>query len=283
MSSRIVARRKVERIKVGHSRSTRPDRIAVEEPLEIRVNGDSLVVTMRTPGSDIELANGFLVAEGVIDQADDVARAAYCAGDTESDGNTYNVLDLSLAPGVHAPREHAHHRHLATSACGVCGKSSIDAVRVESHWELSSDLFVVEEGWIASLPERLRAEQRVFEQTGGLHAAALVSANADDFLVVREDVGRHNAVDKAVGWALMHRGLPLRGTVLVVSGRASFELTQKAALAGISMLVAVSAPSSLAVELAHELGMTLAGFTHEQGFVLYAGAHRVASPRSASR
>jgi FdhD protein len=246
----------------------------VEEPLEIRVGGRSLAVTMRTPGHDVELAAGFLVSEGVVTRGDEFAAARYCAGDA-GDGNTYNVLDVTLAPGVAPPAPALAREFFTTSSCGICGKASIDAVRTQSSFNVRDDSLRVSTETLVSLPDRLRAAQDVFEKTGGLHAAGLYSAKDDELLVVREDVGRHNAVDKVVGWALTHDLLPATGTVLMVSGRASFELTQKAIMAGIPMLAAVSAPSSLAVELAIDAGMSLVGFLRGESMVVYSGAQRV--------
>jgi FdhD protein len=272
---RITARRRVTRITVGQSRVIREDVLAVEEPLEIRVGGRSLAITMRTPGHDIDLAAGFLVSEGVIRHGDDFAAARYCAGATEEGLNTYNVLDVTLAPGVPAPDPSLERNFFTTSSCGLCGKASIDAVRTLSHYSVAADALTLDPGLLATFPDRLRAHQDVFEKTGGLHAAALFDGRTGELLVLREDVGRHNAVDKVVGWAVKENLLPLRGMVLMVSGRASFELTQKASMAGIPMLAAVSAPSSLAVELAVELGMTLVGFLRGPSMVVYSGAQRI--------
>lgn len=255
----------------------REDLLAVEEPLEIRVGGKSLAITMRTPGHDFELAAGFLVSEGVISRGDEFGAARYCAGATVEGLNTYNVLDVTLAPGVAPPDPDLARAFYTTSSCGLCGKASIDAVRTTSGYALGDDTTVVDAEMLVRFPERLREGQDVFEKTGGLHAAALFDAATGEMLVLREDVGRHNAVDKVVGWAVTNDRLPLRGVVLQVSGRASFELAQKASMAGISVLAAVSAPSSLAAELAVELNMTLVGFLRGNSMVVYAGADRVAS------
>ncbi len=274
---RITARRRVTRITVGESRVIREDLLAVEEPLEIRVGGKSLAITMRTPGHDFELAAGFLVSEGVISRGDEFGAARYCAGATVEGLNTYNVLDVTLAPGVAPPDPDLARAFYTTSSCGLCGKASIDAVRTTSGYALGDDTTIVDAEMLVRFPERLREGQDVFEKTGGLHAAALFDAATGEMLVLREDVGRHNAVDKVVGWAVTNDRLPLRGVVLQVSGRASFELAQKASMAGISVLAAVSAPSSLAAELAVELNMTLVGFLRGNSMVVYAGADRVAS------
>ncbi|MEO6827755.1 MAG: formate dehydrogenase accessory sulfurtransferase FdhD [Microbacteriaceae bacterium] len=272
---RITARRQITRVTVGDRRASREDFLAVEEPLEIRVGGRSLAITMRTPGHDVELAAGFLVSEGVISHRDDLDAARYCAGATEEGLNTYNVLDLTLAPGVPAPDPSLERAFFTTSSCGLCGKASIDAVRTRSSYEVQADPLRINPAVLVTFPDRLRAEQAVFDKTGGLHAAGLFDAQTGELLVLREDVGRHNAVDKVVGWALQAGRVPLRGTVLMVSGRASFELTQKASMAGIPFLAAVSAPSSLAAELATELGMTLVGFLRGNSMVIYSGAERV--------
>jgi FdhD protein len=268
-------RRRVTRLEVGGPSRVREDRLAAEEPLEIRLGGRPLAVTMRTPGHDVELAAGFLVSEGVVRQRDDVSTARYCAGATDEGVNTYNVLDVGLAPGVSVPETGLERSVYTSSSCGVCGKASIDAVRTRSAYDVADDPVVVDPAVLAQMPERLRAAQEVFELTGGLHAAGLFDARTGELLVAREDVGRHNAVDKVVGWALEHEKLPLRGTVLMVSGRASFELTQKASMAGVPVLAAVSAPSSLAVELADEVGVTVVGFLRGQSMVVYSRPERV--------
>jgi FdhD protein len=253
--------------------------LAVEEPLEIRVGGRSLVVTMRTPGNDIDLAAGFLVSEGVITRGDQFSSARYCAGATEEGLNTYNVLDVTLAAGVAQPDPSLERSFYTTSSCGLCGKASIDAVRTQSTYEVRDDSLRLDVELLATFPDRLRAEQATFEKTGGLHAAGLFDGATGEMLVLREDVGRHNAVDKVVGWALKENRLPLAGMVLMVSGRASFELTQKALMAGIPFLAAVSAPSSLAAELATDVGMTLVGFLRGKSMVIYAGDARIAGNR----
>jgi FdhD protein len=274
------ARRAILRIDVDAGTTRRPDTLAAEEPLEIRVGPAGaprppLAVTMRTPGDDLDLAIGFLLTEGIIRGADDVRTAQLCAGtDTP---NTYNVVDVTLAPDVPAPATDPSRNFYTTSSCGVCGKASIDAVRTRSQFDLGGDDVTVAAEVLAELPGTLRRAQRVFEQTGGLHAAALFDADGS-LVTIREDVGRHNAVDKLVGWAVRERRLPLSRLVLVVSGRASFELVQKAAMAGIPVLAAVSAPSTLAVALAEESGMTLVGFLRGATMNVYAGAHRVVAP-----
>jgi FdhD protein len=256
---------------------TRPETLVVEEPLEIRVNGAAVTVTMRTPGSDIELAQGFLLTEGVIASREDVLTIRYCGGRDGRDAqaaNTYNVLDMTLAPGVRPPDLDVTRNFYTTSSCGVCGKASLDAVRVISRFSPADDPATVAAATLEGMPGQLRRAQKVFDSTGGLHAAALFGVDGT-VLVVREDIGRHNAVDKVIGWALEHRRIPLSATVLLVSGRASFELTQKAVLAGIPVLAAVSAPSSLAVSLAEESGLTLVAFLREDSMNVYTRADRV--------
>ncbi len=263
---------------MGNASVVQEDFLAAEEPLEIRVGGRSLVVTMRTPGHDFDLAAGFLVSEGVISKAEHFGGARFCAGATVEGLNTYNVLDVTLAPGVAAPDPSLERLFYTTSSCGLCGKASIDAVRTQSVYDVRDDGLRIEAELLTSFPDKLRVEQAVFEKTGGLHAAALFDGATGEMLVLREDVGRHNAVDKVIGWAVKEDRLPLRGTVLMVSGRASFELTQKAMMAGIPMLAAVSAPSSLAAELATELGMTLVGFLRGSSMVVYSGGERIVEP-----
>ncbi|MDP9393414.1 MAG: formate dehydrogenase accessory sulfurtransferase FdhD [Actinomycetota bacterium] len=272
---RVTARRSVVRVSDGRT-VRRPDTLAVEEPLEIRVGGRSFAVTMRTPGHDFDLAVGFLVGEGVVRRTEDVLTARYCAGTAEDGTNTYNVVDVALAEGVAPPSASLERSTYVSSSCGVCGKASLDAVRTVSSYDLAGDDVVLDPDVLVSLPERLREGQQVFDRTGGLHAAGLFD-RAGTLLCLREDVGRHNAVDKVVGWALREGRLPLRGHVLQVSGRASFELAQKTVMAGVPVLSAVSAPSSLAVDLAAEAGLTLAGFVRGGSFNLYAGAARVAT------
>ena len=271
---RLTARRKVLRLG-GEVPVERPDTLVVEEPLEIRVGGTPLVVTMRTPGDDMDLAAGFLVSEGVVAAQQDVAGIRYCAGAVDGDVNTYNVLDVDLADHVPPPDPSLERSFYTTSSCGLCGKASLDAVRTATRFSVADDPVRVTPELLSSLPDRLREAQRVFDKTGGLHAAGLFGSDGE-LLCLREDVGRHNAVDKVVGWALSEGRLPLRGVVLLVSGRASFELTQKAWMAGIPVLAAVSAPSSLAVDLAAEAGMTLVGFLRGPTMNVYAGTERVA-------
>ncbi len=268
---RISRRHSVRHLEDGRW-SQRPDRVAVEEPLEIRIAGDSFSVTMRTPGDDFDLVNGYLHGEGIIAAAEDVRAARYCLG-TGPDGlNTYNVIDVTLSAGVPAPDPGLRRNVLTSSACGICGSTSIETVLERRTQPLSTEVSFSAQSVLAA-PDRLREQQRGFERTGGLHAAGLL--RGDELICVREDVGRHNAVDKVVGWALRERQLPLSDVVLVVSGRASFELTQKAVQAGIPVLAAVSAPSSLAVELADRAGLTLAGFVRGRSLNLYTHPDRL--------
>lgn len=281
---RVTERRRVLRIRDG-AVSTRPDTLVAEEPLEIRLNGKPLAITMRTPGDDFALAAGFLVSEGVLGSADELANIVYCAGATDEGINTYNVVDVRLAPGVAVPDIALERNVYTTSSCGLCGKASLDAVRTTARWSVEDpqDAPVrLEPEVLSAMPDRLREAQRVFDRTGGLHAAGLFTPEGE-LLDLREDVGRHNAVDKIVGRALQQGRLPLRECVLMVSGRASFELAQKAVMAGIPVLAAVSAPSSLAVDLAAESGLTLVGFLRGSSMNVYAGEHRLALRTTAGR
>lgn len=270
---RVTTREKILRIREGVA-TERVDTLAAEEPLEIRLDGKPLTVTMRTPGNDFDLATGFLVSEGVVHAAGDVRTARYCAGVDDDGANTFNVVDVTLADGVPAPDTSLERNFYTTSSCGLCGKASLDAVRTRTRWSVTGDTIRVDVPLLSSLPDRLRQAQRVFDRTGGLHAAGLFDATGRA-LVVREDVGRHNAVDKVLGWALRDGRLPLRHSILALSGRASFELVQKAWMAGIPVVTAVSAPSSLAVDLATEAGITLVGFLRGASMNVYAGTHRV--------
>ncbi len=241
--------------------------------MEIRLGGRPIAVTMRTPGDDHDLAIGFLVSEGVVAAAEEVVAVRYCA-DGRPDP-TYNLVDVTLADHIEVPD--LVRNFYTSSSCGVCGKESLDRVRSTSRWSVADDPLRVSSAWLAELPERLRAGQAVFDRTGGIHAAGLFS-DRGELLCLREDVGRHNAVDKVVGWALANHRLPLTGCVLQVSGRTSFELVQKALMAGVPVLSAVSAPSTLAVDLAAEAGMTLTGFVRDGRMNIYTGAERVDLP-----
>lgn len=271
---RVTERRRTIRIRDG-AVSTRPDTLVAEEPLEIRLNGKPLAITMRTPGDDFALAAGFLVSEGVIGDRADVRSIVYCAGATADGVNTYNVVDVGLAPGVEVPDITLERNVYTTSSCGLCGKASLDAVRTTTRHP------------VADLP-RCGSSPRCCRRsptgcgppsgssTGPGGCAAALFSETGELMDVREDVGRHNAVDKLVGRALTDGRLPLSRSILLVSGRASFELAQKAVMAGIPVLAAVSAPSSLAVDLAAETGLTLVGFLRGPSMNVYAGEHRIA-------
>jgi FdhD protein len=284
-------RRRVQRVTIdgprespATSRASRLDTLAIEEPLQIMVGGEPYATTMRTPGHDLDLALGFLVSEGAIASPEDVESAARCSNTSRltsaSGGPAVNLVDeadhnavtVGLRPHVATP-DAAKHRHV-TSACGVCGTASVEDVRARGRYEVAADMVVVDAAVIAGLPQAMRAAQRVFERTGGLHAAGLFTATGQ-LLCLREDVGRHNAVDKVVGWAFTHGLLPLTGHIVQVSGRASFELVQKTWLAGAPILAAVSAPSSLAADLADDAGLTLIGFSRDDHFTVYTGAQRI--------
>lgn len=271
---RVTVRRPVLRLGPDGQERRRPDALAAEEPLEIRVDGKPLSVTMRTPGHDVELAHGFLLTEGVIGSPADLLTARYCDSLDDQGRNTYNVLDITLAPGVEPPDTSLERNFYTTSSCGVCGKASLDAVKLKSRFSPADDEVRVHYRTIIGLPDALREAQKVFSSTGGLHGAALFTAGGE-LIVAREDVGRHNAVDKVLGYCLLDGRIPAAGTVLMVSGRASFELVQKAVMAGVPMMTAVSAPSSLAVELAAEAGMTLVGFLRGETMNVYAGSERI--------
>lgn len=274
---RVTERRRVVRIRNGVA-DTRADTLVAEEPLEIRLNGKPLAITMRTPGDDFALAVGFLASEGVLARASDVQAVTYCEGAAEDGTNTYNVVNVQLAAGVPVPDITLERNVYTTSSCGLCGKASLDAVRTATRYPgLADDPLRIPARLLGELPQRLRAEQKVFDRTGGLHGAGLFSAQGE-LLDAREDVGRHNAVDKVIGRALQAGLLPLAGSVLLVSSRASFELAQKAVMAGIPVLAAVSAPSSLAVDLARESGLTLVGFLRGGDMNIYAGEERIVLP-----
>jgi FdhD protein len=272
---RVTTRRSVLRVTGDHT-VRRPDTLVVEEPLEIRVGGKALSVTMRTPGDDFDLVTGFLTTEGVTGDVEDIRAIRYCAGATVDGENTYNVVDVDLAAGVAPPDASLERNFYTTSSCGVCGKASIDAIRTQTRWPVAGDTCTVSPAVLSSLPDALREAQRVFDRTGGLHAAGLFTTEGE-LRVLREDVGRHNAVDKVIGWAAREGLLPLRGHVLMVSGRVSFELAQKALMAGIPVLAAVSAPSSLAVDLAADVGLTVVGFLRGDTMNVYAAPERVSA------
>jgi FdhD protein len=254
----------------GGTTRQRSDLLATEEPLEIRVGGRSLAVSMRTPGADFELAVGFLHGEGILGGPEDLASIRYCVDAAEQQ---YNVVTVDLAPGVPPPDEMSMRNVLTTSACGVCGTASLQAMQERGLQPVPPGP-TVSAGVLRSLPTRLAESQPVFDRTGGLHAAALFTPTGG-LLAVREDVGRHNAVDKVLGWALLHDRLPLSDAMLVVSGRAGYEIAQKAVAAGVPIVAAVSAPSSLAVSVAREFELTLVGFLRGARFSVYAGEQRI--------
>jgi FdhD protein len=270
------------RIRVGEVREARllerEDEVAAEEPLEIRVaageTGEprAIAVTMRTPGNDFELAAGFLLSEGLLHERDEVAQIAYCTDPTQP--QRYNQVNVQLRRGVPFDFDRFRRNVFTSSSCGICGKATLEQVRSVvrrapvGQFRLASPL-------LESLPQRTLREQKLFDRTGGLHASALFDATGE-LLALREDVGRHNALDKVVGQQFLAGRLPASDTVLLVSGRASFELVQKAAVAGIPFVAAIGAPSSLAVELARDQGMTLVGFLREGRYNVYAGPTRLA-------
>lgn len=274
---RLIHRVKATRIDLaGHRRVVREEALAAEEPLEVRLGHESFTVTMRTPGDDFDLVAGFLVSEGIIYTPEELISLRFCAGEDENGQQTFNVVEAQLRPDVALPALSTRRNVTTTSACGICGTASIDAVRKSSHYPITSpvDQPLVKAEVLASLPEELREQQKLFDKTGGVHAAGLFAPDGE-LLSLREDVGRHNAVDKVVGAALRERRLPLANTILQVSGRASFELVQKAAMAGVPVLAAVSAPSSLAVDLARESGLTLVGFSRGNTLNVYTHDARI--------
>ena len=262
----------------------RSDHLATEEPMEIRlvVEGvrHTVAVTMRTPGNDFELAAGFLHGEGVVTSREDIAGISYCVEPGIDATQQYNIVNVTLRPGI-APDLAPLERHFTTtSACGVCGKASLDAVRVRTCPAIPAGPEIPAEV-LYGLPETLRESQGLFEQTGGLHAAALFDPDGQ-LIALREDVGRHNAVDKLVGWALLEGRLPLSQRIMMVSGRTSFEILQKSVAAGIPIVCAVSAPSSLAVDLAREFGITLVGFLRGERCNVYTHRERILLPTRVS-
>jgi FdhD protein len=267
------------RIKVieGGGVRSRLDSVATEEPLEIRLNGSGfsgrVAVTMRTPGSDYELAAGFLFSEGLITSLDEIAEIGYCVDRDVVGDQQYNVVTVDLRPHHHVDATLVNRQFGMTSACGVCGKESLDQIERRGITPVSPGPSITPE-LLYSFPEKLRNAQGIFDATGGLHAAGLFTAEGK-LLALREDVGRHNAVDKLIGWALLQGKLPLNDQIVMVSGRTSFEIAQKCAAAGVPILCAVSAPSSLAIDLAKRFRMTLIGFLRGDRFNIYAGPERV--------
>jgi FdhD protein len=264
----------------GEAAESRADQLAVEEPLEIRLafgpvggrSERSISITMRTPGHDAELSAGFLFGEGIITVSRDIESIRHCG--PASEAGSFNAVRVELRPDVTVDLKRLERHFYTTSSCGVCGKSSLDALEVKAAPLTATDQFRIAATAIHELPKKLREAQAVFERTGGLHAAALFDA-AGQLIEIREDVGRHNAVDKLVGSQLLADQMPIASRGLLVSGRASFELMQKAIVAGIPLLAAVGAPSSLAVELGRRFGATLIGFLREGRFNVYSGADRI--------
>jgi FdhD protein len=256
----------------------RPDTLATEEPMEIRLitggERQTVAVTMRTPGADFELAAGFLYGEGIVTSSEDIAKISYCVDSDLDAAQQYNIVNVELRGGREYDLRPLERHFYTSSACGVCGKASLEQLELRGcpvavpGPEVSAET-------LYSLPEKLREAQGLFDATGGLHAAALFDGEGN-LVALREDVGRHNATDKLVGWALLENKLPLSGHLVMVSGRSSFEILQKCLTAGVPFVCAISAPSSLAVDVAREFGMTLVGFLRERRFNVYAGHERVA-------
>jgi len=266
--------RRVMQLAAGGAVTWRSDDVSIEEPLEIRVGAVPLSVTMRTPGDDFDLVAGFLVTEGIVSNASEIDAMRMCP-DAAAETGELNVVEVILSPSA-ASRPVTPRAFFMTSSCGMCGKASIDAVRTKTSWEVRDDPLRVSPSILFGMPEQQRSAQRQFSRTGGLHAAALFDSEGA-LLCLREDVGRHNAFDKVIGWAATQGLLPLRSHMMLASGRASFELTQKTLMAGIPLLAAISAPSSLAVELAAASGMTLIGFLRGERMNVYAGHERIAA------
>ena len=265
-----IASAKVIRWQLGEQPKRELDDLAREEPLEIRVRGKTVVVTMRTPGEDRELAAGFLLSEGLLRKPDDLLEIAYCQRGESA--NYKNILNVFVAPHVEPNFKELTRHVYASSSCGLCGKTSIEAVH--QHFEPIQSKLSIESTQIALLPAKLRIAQEAFDRTGGLHAAAIFDSNGE-LLVLREDVGRHNAVDKVLGHCFLEKKFPLDSHILLVSGRASFEIMQKALSARIPIIAAISAPSSLAVEFAKESGQTLIGFLRGLSMNIYSWPKRI--------
>ncbi len=263
----------------GANAKERRDTVVTEEPLEVRVSSagssQTVAITMRTPGADFELAAGFLFAEGVVTSRDQVLGISYCKDDDLPPDQLYNIVIVDVVPGTIGDLSRLERHFHMSSACGVCGKATIESLEMRGVKPVA-DGPVVAPGLVTSLPDKLRDAQKIFSSTGGLHAAALFDAMGE-VVAVREDVGRHNALDKLAGWALLDGRLPLSEHIVMVSGRSSFEIAQKAATAGIPIVCSVSAPSSLAIDVAKEFGITLIGFLRNERFNVYAGPERIAS------
>lgn len=257
----------VSKWQTGRAVGVTEDEVTIEQPLEIRVRGHSISVTMRTPGHDIELAAGFLLTEGLLRRQSDIRHAEHCGSNDDA-----NVLNVLLGPEVAVDLQSLTRHVFASSSCGLCGKATIESLR--RRFDAVASAVEISAAVLSSLPDAMRAEQAAFDRTGGLHAAALFNASGD-LLVLREDVGRHNAVDKVIGHALLRDWHPLDAHVLLVSGRTSFEIVQKALAARIPIVASVSAPSSMAVELAAESGITLVGFLRGKRMNVYTHAERI--------
>lgn len=292
MQMRKAVRARVHKFDATGEISAGPDSLAGEEPLEIQLNGEQYTVTMRTAGNDVELISGYLLSEAVVTAMDDIEEINFSAGIAPDGTRNYNVARVRLRPGVWNPESAPARNVYTSSSCGICGTAAADAVTKTSafplipascHLEDEEDFEfprLISAARIGDLPDRLRTTQEIFDKTGGVHAAALFAVGEDareepELIVGREDVGRHNAVDKVIGWAMADQGLPLRSTVLQVSARASFELVQKCAMAGIPMMSAVSAPSAMAVEYGREVGVTVIGFNRRGRFNVYSYPERV--------
>jgi FdhD protein len=262
----------------GRRTAARDDALATEEPMETRLiaagQRHTIAVTMRTPGSDFELSAGFLYGEGIVATREEIRAITYCLDDGVDAEQRYNIVNVELPAGVNPDLRMLERHFYTNSSCGVCGKASLEALEIRGCPVVAPGPVVTPEV-IYALPDQLRQAQRLFEATGGLHAAALFDA-AGDLVTLREDVGRHNAIDKLVGWALLQDRLPLTEHIVMVSGRSSFEILQKCVAAGVPIVCAVSAPSSLAVDVARRFGVTLVGFLRKQRFNIYAGEERIA-------
>ena len=293
MQMRKAVRARVYKFDATGEISAGPDSLAGEEPLEIQLNGEQYTVTMRTAGHDVELIAGYLLSEAVVTAMDDIEEVNFSAGLAPDGSRNFNVARVRLRPGVWNPEAAPARNVYTSSSCGICGTAAADAVTKTSAFPLIPAACHLEDdeeyefpkllsaARIGELPDRLRETQEIFDKTGGVHAAALFAVGDDpnaepELLVGREDVGRHNAVDKVIGWAMANRGLPLRSTVLQVSARASFELVQKCAMAGIPMMSAVSAPSAMAVEHGKDVGVSVIGFNRKGRFNAYSYPERVA-------
>ena len=267
---------RVRVVEEGHAR-VRPDTLATEEPMEIRLlSGETkqtVAVTMRTPGADFELAAGFLYGEGIVSSPEDILKISYCVDADLDAEQQYNIVNVELRDGRGYDLKPLERHFYTTSACGVCGKASLEQLELRGCPVIPPGPKVTPES-IYSLPEKLREAQGLFEATGGLHAAALFDAEGN-LVALKEDVGRHNATDKLIGWALLEGGVPLNNRIVMVSGRSSFEILQKCLTAGVPIVCAISAPSSLAVEVAQQFGMTLVGFLRGNRFNVYSGYERI--------